>query len=79
MGATAKVFWSGNSQAVRLPREFRLPSGVVSLTVRKEGDRIILEPPRPQKFSRKFWAALGSLPAFKRPRQIRQRRREMFP
>jgi virulence-associated protein VagC len=79
MASTAKVFWSGNSQAVRLPREFRLPRGIDTVTVRKEGDRIVLEPPRRRKFSKKFWAALGSLPGFKRPRQVPQRRGVMFP
>lgn len=36
-----RVFKSGNSKAVRLPRDFDLPCGPVS--IRKEGDRIILE------------------------------------
>lgn len=39
---TAKVFWSGRSQAVRLPKEFRLSSDVVRL--RRQGKAIILEP-----------------------------------
>lgn len=37
----AKVFWSGRSQAVRLPKEFRFDSDTVS--VRREGDALILE------------------------------------
>jgi antitoxin VapB len=40
--ATAKVFWSGRSQAVRLPKEFRLDSDEVR--IRREGKKIILEP-----------------------------------
>jgi antitoxin VapB len=75
----AKVFWSGNSQAVRLPREFRLPDGVDEVLLHREGDRIVLEPPKRRRFSRRFWKALGSLPAFKRPRQIRQSRGAIFP
>ena len=39
---TAKVFWSGRSQAVRLPKEFRFDASEVS--IRKEGRRVILEP-----------------------------------
>jgi antitoxin VapB len=39
---TAKVFWSGRSQAVRLPKEFRLDAQEVRLT--KRGRQIILEP-----------------------------------
>lgn len=36
-----KVFKSGNSRAVRLPKGFELPFGSVS--IRREGGRIILE------------------------------------
>ena len=39
---TAKVFWSGRSQAVRLPKEFRFNTSEVS--IEKRGTRIILEP-----------------------------------
>lgn len=42
MSAIAKVFWSGRSQAVRLPKEFRLDSQEVR--VRRHGDVLILEP-----------------------------------
>jgi antitoxin VapB len=38
---TAKVFWSGRSQAVRLPKEFRVKTK--ELTIRREGKMIILE------------------------------------
>jgi antitoxin VapB len=38
----AKVFWTGRSQAVRLPKEFRFDSDTVS--VRREGKAVILEP-----------------------------------
>lgn len=38
----AKLFANGRSQAVRLPKEFRMPGNEVS--IRREGDRIILEP-----------------------------------
>ena len=37
MSETAKVFWSGNSQAVRLPKEFRFPRGVREVSVRRQG------------------------------------------
>ena len=39
---TAKVFWSGRSQAVRLPKEFRVETREVRL--RRRGNGIILEP-----------------------------------
>lgn len=38
----AKVFWSGRSQAVRLPKAFRFDTDEVR--IRREGDRIVLEP-----------------------------------
>ena len=39
---TAKLFWSGRSQAVRLPKEFRFDGEQVR--VRRHGAAIILEP-----------------------------------
>ncbi|HEV7428134.1 MAG TPA: type II toxin-antitoxin system VapB family antitoxin [Thermoanaerobaculia bacterium] len=39
---TAKVFWSGRSQAVRLPKEFRVDAREVRL--KKRGQQIIMEP-----------------------------------
>lgn len=39
---TAKVFWSGRSQAVRLPREFRFATDEVR--IRRHGRAVILEP-----------------------------------
>jgi antitoxin VapB len=39
---TAKIFWSGRSQAVRLPKEFRIDGEEVR--IRRQGKAIILEP-----------------------------------
>lgn len=39
---TAKVFWSGRSQAVRLPKEYRFEGDEVR--IRRHGAAIILEP-----------------------------------
>ncbi|NZD60897.1 antitoxin [Rhizobium sp. WYCCWR 11290] len=39
---TAKIFWSGDSQAVRLPKQFRFDGD--SVTIRRQGRAIILEP-----------------------------------
>lgn len=47
---TAKVFWSGNSQAVRIPKEFQLEGDEVE--IQKRGDALVL---RPKKGS---WASL---------------------
>ena len=41
-GIRAKLFANGRSQAVRLPKEFRLPG--VEVLISRDGDRVILEP-----------------------------------
>ena len=38
----AKIFWSGRSQAVRLPKEFRFDTAEVR--IRRQGNAVILEP-----------------------------------
>jgi antitoxin VapB len=42
---TAKVFQSGNSQAIRLPSEFRLDTNKVYIS--RQGTKIIIEPIEP--------------------------------
>ena len=42
MSATAKLFQHGGSQAVRLPREFRLPGSEVRVSRTERG--VLLEP-----------------------------------
>ena len=39
---TAKLFWSGRSQAVRLPKEYRFEGKEVR--IRRRGNAVILEP-----------------------------------
>ena len=39
---TAKLFWSGRSQAVRLPKDFRFNGDEVR--IRRHGSAVILEP-----------------------------------
>ncbi len=39
---TAKLFKNGNSQAVRLPKEYRMPGDKVKIS--QKGNQIILEP-----------------------------------
>jgi len=41
-----KLFRNGRNQAVRIPREFELPGD--DAIIRKEGDRLIIEPTSPQ-------------------------------
>ena len=42
MSKTAKIFTTGRSQAVRLPKEFRFEGSEVF--IRQEGDQVILSP-----------------------------------
>ncbi len=57
--ARAKVFWTGRSQAVRLPRAFRFEGSEV--TIRREGNAVVLEP-----IARRAWPA-GWLASFALP------------
>lgn len=62
----AKVFWTGRSQAVRLPKEMRFSTPEV--TVRKEGERVILEPLEVERDAKgwpiAFWSLAGAAPEF---------------
>jgi antitoxin VapB len=40
----AKLFQNGGSQAVRLPQSCRFPEGATEVVIRRDGNRIILEP-----------------------------------
>ena len=55
----AKLFRNGRSQAVRLPKEFRFPGDEVSL--RREGDAVILEPVRAKTWPRGYWSRLREM------------------
>jgi antitoxin VapB len=72
--SVAKIFWSGNSQAVRLPREFRFPPDTQEVEIRREGDQIILEPTRSEEWPSDFWLAFDGMPEdFERSPQTTQR------
>jgi virulence-associated protein VagC len=58
-GIHAKVFWSGGSQAVRLPREFRVDG--TEVVIRRSGRRLVLEPLPAQKGWSGFWDGLVRL------------------
>jgi virulence-associated protein VagC len=62
----AKVFWTGRSQAVRLPRAFRVATREVS--VRRRGEALVLEPVQTERdengWPLAFWALAGAAPAF---------------
>jgi antitoxin VapB len=57
---TATLFVNGGSQAVRLPKEFRMPGSTVS--IRRDGAAVILEPLEKRTWPDGFWARLTSLP-----------------
>ena len=47
---TVSIFKNGNNQAVRLPKDMEF-EGVSDLEIIKEGDTIILRPPKPSWLS----------------------------
>ena len=61
----AKIFRTGRSQAVRLPKEVRFDEDQVEVRVWREGQRLILEPL--DEWSEDFLAVLGSCPDFPEP------------
>ncbi|MFP3939880.1 MAG: antitoxin [Thermoanaerobaculia bacterium] len=74
----AKVFWSGHSQAVRLPKSFRFDPETEEVVIRREGEKVILEPVTPSQWPEDFWEAFGDMPeGFERPAQVRQVREDV--
>ena len=62
----ASVFWTGRSQAVRLPKEFRFDTD--SVFVHREGNSIILEPA--WEWPADYVESFAGVPAeFERPSQ----------
>ena len=67
--AKAKIFWSGPSQAVRLPKAFRFTTDEV--TVRKVGDALILEPAPKCAWPVGYAASFADMPDdFERPEPL---------
>jgi len=64
----AKIFKNGRSQAVRLPKEFRLKGTEVS--IRKEGDKVILEPVGKALWPEGFWDIFTPDQDFEIPRPL---------
>ena len=65
MSDRAKLFKTGGSQAVRLPRAYRF-QGQTEVLIRREGKRVVLEDAR-RTFSRRFLALAGSAKEFPYP------------
>lgn len=58
MTERAKIFQNGGSQAVRLPKSCRFPDGQSEVNVRRDGNRVILEPA--EEWSKEFLEVLGA-------------------
>jgi virulence-associated protein VagC len=59
--ARAKVFWSGGSQAVRIPKDLRLPDGDV--TIERRGNGLLIVPVEQKDDWAGFWDRLLTLKA----------------
>ena len=70
---TAKVFKTGRSQAVRIPKRFRFSTDEVF--IEPDGNRVILTP-RPRSW-KEYFATAPRLPA-DFPNRLRDRRPEKF-
>lgn len=57
-----QLFRLGRNQAVRIPREFELQGGEASM--RREGDRLVLEPIRVRRTLREVLDCLEPIPDF---------------
>ena len=69
----ARLFWTGRSQAVRLPKEFRFPGDAV--LVRRQGGAVVLEPA--DAWPERWVESFAGVPAdFERPPQGRLTARE---
>ena len=77
---SAKVFWSGNSQAVRLPKGFRFPPDTEEVEIHREGESLVLKLLPRVEWPADFWRAFEGMPEdFKRPPQVRQQREKLEP
>ena len=67
MTDVAKLFQSGGSQAVRLPKKYRFEGGD-EVAIHREGHRIVLEP-FPKSWSRDFLELAASAADFPYPQE----------
>ncbi|MCP4750142.1 MAG: AbrB/MazE/SpoVT family DNA-binding domain-containing protein [Proteobacteria bacterium] len=68
MEAIAKLFKNGRSQAVRLPKQFRFEGEEVK--VRKEGNKVILEPLDKDEWADGFWGLFTKDSDFETPEPL---------
>ena len=67
MAQRAKLFKTGGSQAVRLPKGFRF-EGQEEVLISREGEKVVLQPAR-RSWSREFLELAGSAPDFPYPEE----------
>ena len=68
MSDSAKLFKSGGSQAVRLPKGYRF-EGQDGVLIYRQGNRVILEPKK-RTWSREFLELAGSAEDFPYPPEL---------
>jgi antitoxin VapB len=68
MSDRAKLFKTGGSQAVRLPRKYRF-DGQREVLIRRQGQSVVLES-IPRQWSRRFLEIAGSAPDFPYPAEL---------
>lgn len=68
MEARAKIFQNGRSQAVRLPKAFRLKGTEVKIS--KDGDKIVLEPLKNNSWPDGFWDIFSKDSDFEIPKAL---------
>ena len=68
MESTARLFKNGRSQAVRLPKAFRFKGSEVK--IRKEGDKVILQPLKKAEWPPEFWDGFDPDPDFITPEPL---------
>ena len=71
MKSTAKLFQNGRSQAVRLPKAFRFKGEAVK--IKKEGEKVILEPLPNSIWPHGFWNDFAPDPDFRIPAPLAKR------
>ena len=77
MTKIAKVFQNGRSQAIRIPKEYRVESDEVY--IEKVGDTLIIKPKKEDKWDR-FFESLDTVETkdFVREAQLPVQERELF-
>ena len=82
MGAhQTKTFMSGNSVAVRLPRELDIKPGT-PVIIEQEGSGIVIRPAAsetPEELRRRMTKLIADLDAIGRPGEVEERDPDIFP